>query len=58
MSVVEFIFRKAGEVFNFAKDRLHFVVSLGTLKILRTDISLVPTMSYNIFETNSSFHVK
>ena len=29
MSLVEFIFRKAGKVFNFTKDRLHLLVPLG-----------------------------
>ena len=46
MSVVEFIFRKAGEVLNFAKDRLHLVVLLGIWKIFRTDISCTPAASY------------
>ena len=29
MSLVEFIFRKAGKVFNFTEDRLHLLVPLG-----------------------------
>ena len=35
MSVMEFIFRKAGEVFNFTKDRLGLAFSLGIWKIFR-----------------------
>ena len=46
MSVVEFFFRKAGEVFNFSKDRLHFVVPLGIWKIFRTDTACTPAASY------------
>ena len=46
MSVVEFIFRKAGEVFNFAKDRLRFLVPLGIWRIFRTDISCAPAATY------------
>ena len=46
MSVVEFILRKAGEVFNFPKNRLHLLVPLGILKIFRTDISCAPAASY------------
>ena len=46
MSVVEFTFRKAGEVFNFIKDRLCLLVPLGIWKIFRTDISFTPTASY------------
>ena len=39
MSVVEFIFRKAREVFNFTKDRLHLLVPRGIWKIFTTYIS-------------------
>ena len=46
MSVVEFIFRKAGEVFNFTKDRLCLLVLLGIWKIFTTYISCTPAASY------------
>ena len=46
MSVVEFILRKAGEVFNFPKNRLRLLVPLGILKIFRTDISCAPAANY------------
>ena len=46
MSVVEFIFRKAGEVFKFTKDRHRLLVPLGIWKILRTDISCTPAVRY------------
>ena len=46
MSVVEFIFRKAGEVFNVTKDRLRLLVPLGILKIFTTYISCAPAASY------------
>ena len=44
--MVEFIYRKAREVFNFTKDRLHLLVPLGIWKIFRTDISCTPAASY------------
>ena len=46
MSVVEFIFRKAGEVFNFTKDRLRLLVPHGILEIFTTYISCTPAASY------------
>ena len=46
MSAVEFIFRKAGEVSNFTKDRLRILIPLGIWKIFRTDISCTPAASY------------
>ena len=36
MSVVEFIFRKAGEVFSFTKDRLCLLVPHGIWEIFTT----------------------
>ena len=44
--VVVFIFRKAGEVLNFNKDRLCLLVPLGIWKIFRTGISCTPAASY------------
>ena len=49
MSVLVFIFRKAGEVFNFTKDRLRLVVSLAIWKFFRTDISCTPSASYFLY---------
>ena len=46
MSVVEFIFRKAGEVFNFTNDRLRLLVPQEIWKIFTTYISCTPTASY------------
>ena len=46
MSVVEFIFRKAGEVFNFTKDRLRLLVPLGIWKIFTTYNSCTPAAGY------------
>ena len=46
MSVVEFIFRKAGEVFNFTKDRLRLLAPPGIWKIWTADISCTPAGSY------------
>ena len=45
MSAMEFMFRKAGEVFNYTKDRLCLLVPLGIWKIFRTDISCLPVAS-------------
>ena len=42
MLVIEFIFRKAGEVFNFTKDRLRLLVPLGIWKIFTTCSSCTP----------------
>ena len=46
MSVVEFIFRKAGEAFNFTKDRLRLLVPQGIWTIFTTYISFTPVASY------------
>ena len=46
MSVVEFIFRKAGKVFNFTQDRLHLIVPLGIWRIFTVYISCTPAASY------------
>ena len=46
MSMVEFIFRKAGEVFNFTKDRLHLLVPQGIWKTFTICISCTPAASY------------
>ena len=46
MSVVEFILRKVGEVFNFTKDRLRLLVPAEIWKIFRTDIPFTPAASY------------
>ena len=46
MSLVEFIFRKAGKDFNFTKDRLHLLVPLGIWKIFTAYISCAPAASY------------
>ena len=46
MPVVEFIFRKAGEVFNFTKDRLHLLVPHGIWGIFTTYISCTPAANY------------
>ena len=45
MSVLEFIFRKAGEVFNFTKNRLSPLVPLRIWKIFTTEISCIPAAS-------------
>ena len=45
MSVLEFIFRKAGEVFNFTKNRLRPLVPLRIWKIFTTEISCIPAAS-------------
>ena len=42
MSLVEFIFRKAGKNFNFTKDRLHLLVPLGIWKNLHSIYFLYP----------------
>ena len=44
--MVEFIFKKAGEVFNFTRDRLRLLVPLGIWKIFRTDICCTPAAAY------------
>ena len=46
MPVFEFIFRKAGEAFNFTKDRLCLSVPLRILKIFTAYISCTPAASY------------
>ena len=46
MSLVEFIFKKASEVFNFTKDRLHLLVHLGIWTIFAAYISCTPAASY------------
>ena len=46
MSVAEFIFRKAGEVFNFTNDRLRLLVPHGIWEIFTTYISCTPAASY------------
>ena len=46
MSVVEFIFRKAGEAFHFTKDRLRLLVPQGIWTIFTTYISFTPVASY------------
>ena len=46
MSVVEFIFRKAGKVLNFTKDRMHLIVPLSIWKIFTAYISSIPAPSY------------
>ena len=46
MSLVEFIFTKAGKNFNFTKDRLHFLVPLGIWKNFTAYISCAPAASY------------
>ena len=46
MSMVEFIFRKAGKVLNFTKDRMHLIVPLSIWKIFTAYISSIPAPSY------------
>ena len=46
MSVVEFIFRKAGKVLNFTKDRMHLIVPLSIWKIFAAYISSIPAPTY------------
>ena len=46
MSVVACIFRKAGEVFNFTKDRLRLLVPHGIWEIFTTYISCTHAASY------------
>ena len=46
MSVVEFIFREAGEVFNFTKDRLRLLVPHGISEIFTTYVSCTPAVGY------------
>ena len=46
MSVVAFIFRKAGKVLNFTKNRMHLIVPLSIWKIFTTYISSIPAPSY------------
>ena len=46
MSLVEFIFRKAGKYLNFTKDRLHLLVPLEIWKILTAYILCTPAASY------------
>ena len=46
MSVVEFIFREAGEVFNFTKDRLRLLVPHGISEIFTTYFSCTPAVGY------------
>ena len=46
MSVVECIFRKAGEVFNFTKDRLRLLILHGIWEIFTTYISSTPAAIY------------
>ena len=46
MSVVELIFRKAGEVFNFTKDRFRLLVPPVIWKIFVVYISCTPAASY------------
>ena len=46
MPAFEFIFRKAGEAFNFTKDRLCLSVPLRILKIFTAYISCTPAASY------------
>ena len=46
MLVIEFIFRKAAEVFNFTKDRLRLLVPLGIWKIFTTYNSCTPAAGY------------
>ena len=46
MLVVEFIFRNAGEIFNFTKDILRLLVPLGIWKIFTTYISYTLAASY------------
>ena len=56
MSVVEFIFREAGKVFNFTKDRLSLLVSQGNWKISTTYISCTPAANYfYYYEMRQSF---
>ena len=46
MSGVEFIFRRAREVFNFTKDRLRLLLPHGIWEIFTTYISCTPAASY------------
>ena len=46
MSLIEFIFRKAGKELNFTKDELHLLVPLGIWKIFKAYISCTPAASY------------
>ena len=58
MLQVQFIFRKAGEVFNFTKDKLRLVVSQEIWKMFRTDISCTPAASYSHYYVMPTFDAK
>ena len=57
MSVAEFIFRKAGEIFNFLKDQPHLVVPLGIWEIFRTDIPCTTAAGYFQYYVTSVFFI-